>query len=210
MSREKDTEDGDRRGLVEEGVVGRTDKTGKGTQSSVEAQWVPQSVTKPSVSSTHKAKPSAVVSGLPEIMAVATPERRLEPIRVRPKGLLERRGSSASLTIELAPAPESPPHIVTPTRECTAEEFLLSAGNVLSRTQLKKVISDSASLHKEFWEVPLNLPEKVDICGAGIKNRYCTVLPNPQSRVVLPALPGSSDDPLSSYINANYIRVSGR
>ncbi|XP_047347124.1 tyrosine-protein phosphatase non-receptor type 5-like isoform X2 [Vespa velutina] len=202
MSREKDTEDGDRRGLVEEGVVSRTDKTGKSTQSSVEAQWVPQSVTKPSVS-TQKAKASMVTSGLPEIMAVATPERKIEPIRIKTKGLLERRGSSASLTIELAAAPESPPHMVTPTRECTAEEFLLSAGNVLSRTQLKKAISDPASLHKEFWEVPLNLPEKVDICGAGIKNRYCTVLPNPQSRVVLP---GSSDDPLSSYINANYIR----
>lgn len=137
-------------------------------------------------------------------MSVATPERRPEPIRIRTKGLLERRGSSASLTIELAPPPESPPHIVTPTRECTAEEFLLSAGNVLSRAQLRKAISDTASLHKEFWEVPLNLPEKLDICGSGVKNRYCSVLPNPQSRVILP---GPSDDPLSSYINANYIRV---
>lgn len=137
-------------------------------------------------------------------MPVAIPERRPEPICIKAKGLLERRGSSASLTIELAPPPESPPHIVTPTRECTAEEFLLSAGNVLSRAQLKKAISDPASLHKEFWEVPLNLPEKLDICGSGVKNRYCSVLPNPQSRVVLP---GSADDPLSSYINANYIRV---
>lgn len=135
---------------------------------------------------------------------MATPERRPEPIRIKAKGLLERRGSSASLTIELAPPPESPPHIVTPTRECTAEEFLLSAGNVLSKSQLKKAISDPASLHKEFWEVPLNLPEKLDICGSGVKNRYCSVLPNPQSRVILPC---SSDDPLSSYINANYIRV---
>lgn len=137
-------------------------------------------------------------------MAVATPERRPEPMRVRPKGLLERRGSSASLTIELTPAPESPPHVVTPTRECTAEEFLLSAGNILSRAQLKKAISDPSSLHKEFWEVPLNLPEKVDVCGSGIKNRYRSVLPNSQTRVVLPG----SDDPLNSYINANYIRVS--
>ncbi|XP_043490845.1 tyrosine-protein phosphatase non-receptor type 7-like isoform X1 [Polistes fuscatus] len=205
MSREKDSEDGDRRGLVEEGLVGRTDKTGKGTKSSVEAQWVPQSVAKP-LESTQKAKPSTTVaSGLPEIMAVTTPERKIEPIRVKPKGLLERRSSSASLTIELAPAPtpENPPHMVTPTRECTTEEFLLSAGNVLSRAQLKKTLNDPASLQKEFWEVPLNHPKKVDICGAGVKNRYCTVLPNPQSRVILP---GSSDDPLSSYINANYIR----
>ncbi|CAK9816094.1 Receptor-type tyrosine-protein phosphatase R [Anthophora quadrimaculata] len=198
MSREKDTEDGDRRGLVEEGAVGLPEKLIKPTKGSIE--WVHQPTVKPSVQS---ARPVIQATGLPEVMSVATPERRPEPIRIKAKGLLERRGSSASLTIELAPPPESPPHIVTPTRECTAEEFLLSAGNVLSRMQLKKAISDPASLHKEFWEVPLNLPEKLDICGSGVKNRYCSVLPNPQSRVVLP---GASDDPLSSYINANYIR----
>lgn len=202
MSREKDTEDGDRRGLVEEGVIGLTDKTGKNIKSSVEAQWVHQPITKPSAP-TPKAKSTTSASGLPEVMAVATPERKIEPIRIKTKGLLERRGSNASLTIEVAPAPESPPHMVTPTRECTAEEFLLSAGNVLSRSQLKKALSDPASLHKEFLEVPLNHPEKVEVCGSGMKNRYCSVLPNPQSRVILPS---SSDDPLSSYINANYIR----
>jgi receptor-type tyrosine-protein phosphatase R len=137
-------------------------------------------------------------------MSLATPERKPEAIRIKAKGLLERRGSSTSLTIELAQAPESPPHVVTPTRECTAEEFLLSAGNVLSRAQLKRAVNNPTTLHKEFWEVPLNLPEKVEISGSGVKNRYCTVLPNPQSRVILP---GSSEDPLASYINANYIRV---
>lgn len=137
-------------------------------------------------------------------MSVTTPERRPEAIRIKTKGLLERRGSSTSLTIALAPAPESPPHTITPTRECTTEEFLLSAGNVLSRMQLKKAINDPTALHAEFWEVPLNLPDKIDVCGSGVKNRYCTVLPNPQSRVILP---GSSDDPLAGYINANYIRV---
>ena len=139
-----------------------------------------------------------------QVLSVATPERRPEPIRIKAKGLLERRGSSASLTIELAPAPESPPHMVTPTRECTAEEFLLSAGNVLSRMQLKKAIKDPASLHKEFWEVPLNVPEKIEIFGSGVKNRYSGVLPNESSRVVLSGI----EDPVASYINANYIRVS--
>lgn len=141
------------------------------------------------------------------IAGLATPERRPADFvpRREPKGLLERRGSSASLTIDLAPAPESPPfNTVTPTRECSNEEFLLSAGNVLSRAQLKKAICDRDSLHKEFWEVPLNFPEEVDVCGCGIRNRYSTILPNPRSRVVLPG----SDDPLTSYINANYVRVS--
>nr|XP_012152431.1 PREDICTED: tyrosine-protein phosphatase non-receptor type 5-like isoform X3 [Megachile rotundata] len=201
MSREKDTEDGDRRGLVEEGAVCPPEKPAKATKGSIE--WVHQPTAKSSIQSVQSVKSVTQATGLPEVMSVVTPEHRPEPIRIKPKGLLERRGSSASLTIELAPPPESPPHIVTPTRECTAEEFLLSAGNVLSRAQLKKAISDPASLHKEFWEVPLNLPEELDICGSKVKNRYCSVLPNPQSRVVLP---GSSDDPLSGYINANYIR----
>lgn len=202
MSREKDTEDGDRQGLVEEGAICQPDKLTKDTKGSVEAKWVHEAAAKPPIF-THLTRPIPQASGLPEVMSVATPERRPEPIRIKAKGLLERRGSSTSLTIELAPAPESPPHMVTPTRECTAEEFLLSAGNVLSRAQLRRAVNDPASLHKEFWEVPLNLPEKVDICGSGVKNRYCSVLPNPQSRVVLP---GSSDDPLAGYINANYIR----
>ncbi|XP_015586539.1 tyrosine-protein phosphatase non-receptor type 5 isoform X3 [Cephus cinctus] len=201
MSCEKDTEDGDRRGLVEEGAVCPPEKLTKESKDPVEAQWVCQPIMKPPVS-VQPIRPITHSSALPEIMTVTTPERRPESIRIKAKGLLERRGSSASLTIELAPAPDSPPHIVTPTRECTAEEFLLSAGNVLSRAQLHKIIRDPVSLHKEFWEVPLNLPDKVDICGSGIKNRYCSILPNPQSRVILPG----SDDPLASYINANYIR----
>ncbi|XP_046742169.1 tyrosine-protein phosphatase non-receptor type 7-like isoform X1 [Diprion similis] len=201
MSCEKDTEDGDRRGLVEEGAVGLPEKPAKELRDPVEAQWVCQPVMKPPVA-IQPTRPVKQPAALPEVMTLSAPERRPEPIRIKAKGLLERRGSSASLTIELAPAPESPPSMVTPTRECTAEEFLLSAGNVLSRAQLCKVLKEPALLHKEFWEVPLNLPHKVDVCGSGVKNRYCSVLPNPQSRVVLPG----SDDPLASYINANYIR----
>lgn len=207
MSSEKKTGDGDRRGLVEEGAVGSsstvpTDKpAGKSTQQqTMEAQWIHQPFVKMPLAAVQSLNTSC---DLPEVMSVAMLERRTEPIRVKAKGLLERRGSSASLTIELAPAPESPPHMVTPTRECTAEEFLLSAGNTLSRGQLRKVVRDPVSLHKEFWEVPLNVPDKIDIFGAGIKNRYSGVLPNSHSRVILREI----DDPVGSYINANYIKV---
>ncbi|XP_011343564.1 tyrosine-protein phosphatase non-receptor type 5 isoform X3 [Ooceraea biroi] len=203
MSREKDTEDGDQQGLVEDGAtICQSDKLTKDAKGSVEAKWVHETDSKPPAPA-HGTRSIPTASSLPEVTSMTTPERRPEPIRIKAKGLLERRGSSTSLTIELAQAPESPPHMVTPTRECTAEEFLLSAGNVLSRAQLKKVVNNPAMLHKEFWEVPLNLPEKVDICGSGVKNRYCSVLPNPQSRVILP---GSPSDPLAGYINANYIR----
>lgn len=50
MSREKDTEDGDMRGLVEEGgAVCSTEKASKDNKDPIEAQWVHQSVLKPPV-----------------------------------------------------------------------------------------------------------------------------------------------------------------
>jgi len=53
------------------------------------------------------------------VSPAATPERRPDPIRVRAKGLLERRGSNVSLTIDLPQAggAEGPTHVITPTRE---------------------------------------------------------------------------------------------
>jgi len=131
------------------------------------------------------------------------PEERREPVRIKAKGLLERRGSSASLTIDLL-HPSQENLSVTPTRECTTEEYLLSAGNMLSRGQLRNCLKDVRSLHKEFWDLPLNHPEKLEIPGSGAKNRYRTIIPNEITRVHLPT--ETSDDPLAGYINANYIR----
>ncbi|XP_026668293.1 uncharacterized protein LOC113464177 [Ceratina calcarata] len=64
MSREKDREDGDRRGLVEEGAVGHAEKSVKPAATSIE--WV------------HSKKPSAPsarpvqASGLPEVSAITS------------------------------------------------------------------------------------------------------------------------------------------
>lgn len=49
MSREKDTEDGDMRGLVEEGAVCSSNKASKDNKDPIEAQWVHQPVLKPPV-----------------------------------------------------------------------------------------------------------------------------------------------------------------
>lgn len=87
----------------------------------------------------------------------------------------------------------------------TSEEFLLSAGNVLSRSQLKKCLKNVQSLHHEFWEIPLNHQEKSVVTGCGTKNRYRSILPNERTRVKLTS---NDDNPLDSYINANYMRVS--
>uniref|UniRef100_A0A3Q2DDM7 protein-tyrosine-phosphatase n=1 Tax=Cyprinodon variegatus TaxID=28743 RepID=A0A3Q2DDM7_CYPVA len=47
-------------------------------------------------------------------------------------------------------------------------------------------------------------PKELDIPNHGTKNRYKTILPNPHSRVILKSK--ICNDPLGSYINANYIR----
>ncbi|KAK6634083.1 hypothetical protein RUM44_004691 [Polyplax serrata] len=131
-------------------------------------------------------------------------EKRDESVRVKAKGLLERRGSNASLTIDLPQtAFEGRTRVVTPTRECMTEEFLLSAGNVLSRLQLKNCLKNVQSLHQEFWEIPLNHPEKSVVTGCGTKNRYQSILPNERTRVKLNE---KEDQSLDAYINANYIR----
>lgn len=48
MSREKDNENGDRHGLVEEGAICQPDKSTKDTKESVEAKWVHEAFAKQS------------------------------------------------------------------------------------------------------------------------------------------------------------------
>lgn len=65
MSREKDTEDGDRRGLVEEGAVGHPEKSIKPSKGSIE--WVHQPATKSSVQSVQPTRSLTQAIGLPEV-----------------------------------------------------------------------------------------------------------------------------------------------
>ncbi|KAK7481506.1 hypothetical protein BaRGS_00027268 [Batillaria attramentaria] len=126
-----------------------------------------------------------------------------QPVRLKRKGLLERRGSNASLTLDLQPSPELGHWDGTPPKESSALEYLMSAGNRLSRRDLRNAAKNTKILYEEFWEIPMNHPEKVSVAGSGLKNRYKTIIPNEHSRVILP---DADQDPLSSYINANYIR----
>ncbi|KAF7229486.1 receptor type R [Nothobranchius furzeri] len=131
------------------------------------------------------------------------------PFRMKPAaGLQERRGSNVSLVLDMSALGSVEPlnvTVVTP-RETAAREYLLSAGRPLTRQQLQDVVNDTHKLHAEFAEIPMNFidPKELDIPNYGTKNRYKTILPNPHSRVILKSR--SSNDPLSSYINANYIR----
>uniref|UniRef100_A0A3P8Y7F9 protein-tyrosine-phosphatase n=1 Tax=Esox lucius TaxID=8010 RepID=A0A3P8Y7F9_ESOLU len=131
------------------------------------------------------------------------------PFRMKPAaGLQERRGSNVSLVLDMSSLASVEPlncGVVTP-RERAAQEYLQSAGRALSRQQLRDVVVNTQTLHAEFAEIPMNFvdPKDLDVPSHGTKNRYKTILPNPHSRVILKTK--SSFDPLSSYINANYIR----
>jgi len=89
------------------------------------------------------------------------------------------------------------------TMKSTVDEYLLSAGNNMNRRELRNCLKDTKALHDEFYDIPLNLPDKPHVTASGLRNRYRTIIPNEHSRVKLVEKPG---DPLSAYINANYLK----
>ncbi|XP_072375044.1 tyrosine-protein phosphatase non-receptor type 5 isoform X3 [Scyliorhinus torazame] len=130
-------------------------------------------------------------------------------LAVKPVGLQERRGSNVSLTLDMCtPGSEEADGLVLSPRDQSAWEYLQTASNLLTSQILHERAMDSFSLQREFLEIPMNFvdPKEFDIPGFGLKNRYKTILPNPHSRVCLTI---NKPDPLSSYINANYIRGYG-
>ncbi|XP_041114158.1 receptor-type tyrosine-protein phosphatase R-like isoform X1 [Polyodon spathula] len=129
------------------------------------------------------------------------------PFRMKSAGLQERRGSNVSLSLDMSVLGSVDPFSAAPApRERVAMEYLQSAHRALSRQQLREATLHTQQLHAEFAEIPMNFvdPKELDIPSHGTKNRYKTILPNPHSRVCLKTK--SIYDPLSSYINANYIR----
>ncbi|XP_071956679.1 tyrosine-protein phosphatase non-receptor type 5-like [Antedon mediterranea] len=128
-----------------------------------------------------------------------------DPIKI--KKLQERRrsdtSSTTSLTIDVVVPSGTRTFAVTPPRESAGAEYLQSAGNRMNRKQLRQSLKNIRALHEEFWNIPMNHPESIEVPGSAAKNRYRTILPNPETMVSLPPIPG---DPLSDYINANFVR----
>ncbi|XP_033118395.1 tyrosine-protein phosphatase non-receptor type 5-like [Anneissia japonica] len=131
--------------------------------------------------------------------------KRSDPIRIR--NIQERRrsdtSSTTSLTIDVVVPSGTRTFTVSPPRESAGAEYLQSAGNRMNRKQLRQSLKNIRALHEEFWNIPMNHPESIEVPGSAAKNRYRTILPNPETMVSLPPIPG---DPLSDYINANFVR----
>ncbi|KAF8560494.1 hypothetical protein P879_08433, partial [Paragonimus westermani] len=88
-------------------------------------------------------------------------------------------------------------------------EQLRNASQPLSGEDLQFKLRDNASaLFQEFWNIPMNHASKKEwpIARIGQKNRYQSILPNYSTRVILPMV---NNDPLTTYIHANYIHGYG-
>ncbi|XP_023404029.1 tyrosine-protein phosphatase non-receptor type 7 isoform X1 [Loxodonta africana] len=119
--------------------------------------------------------------------------------------LQERRGSNIALMLDVRSLGAVEPicSVNTP-REATLH-FLRTAGHPLTRWALQHQPPSPRELEEEFVKIPSNFvnPEELDIPGHASKDRYKTILPNPQSRVCLGRAQNQED---GDYINANYIR----
>ncbi|XP_074241137.1 tyrosine-protein phosphatase non-receptor type 7 isoform X3 [Saimiri boliviensis] len=119
--------------------------------------------------------------------------------------LQERRGSNVALMLDVRSLGAVEPicSVNTP-REVTLH-FLRTAGHPLTRWVLQCQPPSPKQLEEEFLKIPSNFvsPEDLDIPGHASKDRYKTILPNPQSRVCLGRAQSQED---GDYINANYIR----
>ncbi|XP_055584218.1 tyrosine-protein phosphatase non-receptor type 7 isoform X2 [Falco biarmicus] len=118
--------------------------------------------------------------------------------------LQERRGSNVSLVLDMSSLGSVEPiqPICTP-RDITLK-FLRTSSHVLRREELQQHAQSLTQLQEEFLKIPPNFvsPEELEIPGRASKDRYKTILPNPESRVCLRRARNQEED---SYINANYI-----
>ncbi|XP_016159646.1 PREDICTED: tyrosine-protein phosphatase non-receptor type 7 isoform X2 [Ficedula albicollis] len=118
--------------------------------------------------------------------------------------LQERRGSNVSLVLDMSSLGNVEPiqPVCTP-RDITLK-FLRTSSHVLRKQELQQHAQSLAQLQEEFSKIPPNFvsPEELEIPGRALKDRYKTILPNPESRVCLRRAGSQEED---SYINANYI-----
>ncbi|XP_069489690.1 tyrosine-protein phosphatase non-receptor type 7 isoform X1 [Ambystoma mexicanum] len=119
--------------------------------------------------------------------------------------LQERRGSNVSLTLDMSSLGVVEPILtITTPREITLH-FLRTSRCVLPKERLKEEAKDLKALEEQYSKIPPNYvnPEELEIQGHACKDRYKTILPNPETRVCLRRAESHNEN---SYINANYIR----
>ncbi|XP_061487832.1 tyrosine-protein phosphatase non-receptor type 7 isoform X2 [Rhineura floridana] len=119
--------------------------------------------------------------------------------------LQDRRGSNVSLVLDMSSLSTTEPILSVSTPRDVTVQLLNTTGHVLSQKMLQQQSWSLEELQEEFAKIPSNFAsaEELDIPRRAAKDRYKSILPNPQSRVCLKRAEGQEDE---SYINANYIR----
>ncbi|XP_054465439.1 tyrosine-protein phosphatase non-receptor type 7-like [Anoplopoma fimbria] len=134
-----------------------------------------------------------------------TPPPMTTPPRKASVRLQERRGSNLSLLLDVSSLGAEPVCSVSTPKEVWLQ-LLHTSSRPLTHTMLQQAAADTNTLNVEYQKIPPNFvnPAELDVPGHMIKDRYKTILPNPESRVVLRS-PEEEAGP-DRYINANYIR----
>ncbi|XP_061387742.1 serine-rich adhesin for platelets [Musca vetustissima] len=81
-----------------------------------------------------------------------------------------------------------PPAMISNSEDCEIiERYMQVVRDILQTLQPDEEEQKRMflNLHKEFWDLPLNHQEKPMVFGSQTKNRYKTILPNENSRVIL-------------------------
>ncbi|KAK5864109.1 hypothetical protein PBY51_001076 [Eleginops maclovinus] len=148
---------------------------------------------------------SAVHSASLPLEDPITPPPLTTPPRKASVRLQERRGSNLSLLLDVSSLAAEPVCSVSTPKEVWLQ-LLHTSSRPLTHTLLQLAATDKNTLNVEYQKIPPNFVSaaELDVPGHMIKDRYKTILPNPESRVVL-RNPEEEAEP-DRYINANYIR----
>ncbi|XP_037335694.2 tyrosine-protein phosphatase non-receptor type 7-like isoform X2 [Pungitius pungitius] len=135
---------------------------------------------------------------------LTTPPPMTTPPRKASVRLQERRGSSLSLLLDVSSLGAEPVCAVSTPKEVWLH-LLHTSTRPLNHEMLQQAAKDTSALNAEY-QIPPNFVSaaELDVSGHMIKDRYKTILPNPESRVVLRSLEEEAGS--DRYINANYIR----
>lgn len=134
-----------------------------------------------------------------------TPPPMTTPPRKASVRLQERRGSNLSLLLDVSTLGAEPLCSVSTPKEVWLQ-LLHTSSRPLTHGLLQQAARDAKGLNDEYQKIPPNFVSaaELDVPGHTMKDRYKTILPNPESRVVLRS-PEEGAGP-DRYINANFIR----
>ncbi|XP_072305537.1 tyrosine-protein phosphatase non-receptor type 7-like [Eucyclogobius newberryi] len=146
---------------------------------------------------------------LPPSVSTPPPLTTPPPVTTPPRKcsirLQERRGSNLALLLDVSGLEAEPLCSVSTPKEVWLQ-LLHTSSRTLSPAELREAARDTPALQQEYQKIPPNFVSSLELNVSGhmIKDRYKTILPNPETRVVLNSQ--NKEPGPDGYINANYIR----